>query len=130
MKALKVLLPLLAIILCSHLAFAQADTVQVLSPKQFNRIAKLNPKACIIDVRVKKDFKKGHIEGALLADQSEKLFQIIDSLGSDRVYLLYCKYGERSIAAGKKIYEKFKIKVCSLEDGLDYWKEEGLDLTK
>ena len=88
MKYLKITLVVVFALIAGQNLFAQTDTVQVLSPKQFNRIAKLNPKVCVIDVRVKKDFKKEHIEGALLADQSEKLFHIIDSLGSDRVYLL------------------------------------------
>lgn len=130
MKFLKILLILAFTVTANHKLFAQVDTVQVLSPKQFLRVSKLNPQAVIIDVRIKKDFKKGHIEGALLADTSEKLVQIIDSLGEKKTYLLYCKYGERSITAGKLIFEKYKIHVCSLEDGLDHWKELKMEVVK
>ncbi|WP_193323811.1 rhodanese-like domain-containing protein [Marinifilum sp. N1E240] len=120
-----------ALLIClTQVSYSQNDTVQVLSPKQFNRVAKLNNNAVVIDVRLEKDFKKGHIQGALLADTSEKLYQIIDSLGGKKTYLLYCKYGERSITAGKFIYEKYKIHVCSLEDGLDYWKELKMNIEK
>lgn len=130
MKYLKIALIVFFTLIVNQNVFAQVDTVQVLSPKQFLRIAKLNPQAVLIDVRLEKDFKKGHIEGALLADTSEKLYQIIDSLGERKTYLLYCKYGERSIAAGKMLFKKYKIKVCSLEDGLDYWKELKMEVVK
>lgn len=130
MKYLKIALIVFFALIVNQNVFAQADTVQVLSPKQFLRVAKLNPQAVVIDVRLKKDFKKGHIDGAILAESSEKLYQIIDSLGERKTYLLYCKYGERSIAAGKMLFEKYKIKVCSLEDGLDYWKELKLEIVK
>lgn len=130
MKYLKIALIVIFTFVANQNIFAQTDTVQVLSPKQFLRVSKLNPQAVLIDVRIKKDFKKGHIEGALLADTSEKLYQIIDSLGEKKTYLLYCKYGERSISAGKMIFEKYKINVCSLEDGLDYWKELKMEVVK
>jgi Rhodanese-related sulfurtransferase len=130
MKYLKIALIVFFALIVNQNAFAQVDTVQVLSPKQFLRVAKLNPQAVVIDVRLKKDFKKGHIDSAMLAETSDKLYQIIDSLGERKTYLLYCKYGERSIAAGKMLFKKYKIKVCSLEDGLDYWKELKMEVVK
>ncbi|GAB7089086.1 rhodanese-like domain-containing protein [Marinifilum fragile] len=130
MKYLKIALIVFFTLIVNQNVFAQTDTVQVLSPKQFLRVAKLNPQAVVIDVRLKKDFKKGHIDGAMLAETSDKLYQIIDSLGERKTYLLYCKYGERSIAAGKMLFKKYKIKVCSLEDGLDYWKELKMEIVK
>jgi rhodanese-related sulfurtransferase len=130
MKYLKITLVVVFVLIAKQNLFAQTDTVQVLNPKQFLRVSKLNPQAVVIDVRLKKDFKKGHIEGAILADTSEKLYQIIDSLGDRKTYLFYCKYGERSIAAGKMVFKKYKINVCSLEDGLDYWKELKMAVVK
>ena len=109
-------------------AFSQNDTIQILNPNHFNRVLELNPDVVIIDVRPKKEFKKGHIKGAYLAQNSEDLYRLIDSLGKSKVYLLYCKYGERSVDAGKLIYEKYKISVCSLEGGLDLWLESGFGL--
>ena len=114
------------LIVATSNAFAQNDTVKELSPKHFNRILQLNPDVVLIDIRSKKEFKKAHIASAHFAPNSEKLFHLIDSLGTSKDYLLYCKYGERSIDAGKMIYEKYKIKVCSLQGGLDAWLESGL----
>jgi rhodanese-related sulfurtransferase len=108
--------------------FSQTDTVQVLSPNHFNRVLQLNPDVELIDVSSKKDLKKGHIKGAHLAQNSEDLYRLIDSLGKSKVYLLYCKCGERSVDAGRMIYEKYKISVCSLDGGLDAWLENGFDL--
>ena len=108
--------------------FAQNESVKELSPKQFNRVLKLNPNAVLIDIRTKEDFKLAHIESARLAPSSKELFHLIDSLGSSKDYLLYCKYGERSIDAGKMIFDKYKIKICSLEGGLEYWLKSGLGL--
>ncbi len=108
--------------------FAQNESVKELSPKQFNRVLKLNPNAVLIDIRTKEDFKLAHIESAHLAPSSKELFYLIDSLGSSKDYLLYCKYGERSIDAGEMIYDKYKIKICSLEGGLESWLKSGLGL--
>ncbi len=108
--------------------FSQTDTIQILTPNHFQRVLQLNPDVELIDVSSRKEFKKGHIKGAHLAENSEELFRIIDSLGISKVYLLYCKYGERSIDAGKIIYEKYKISVCSLEGGLDFWLQEGKEV--
>lgn len=127
MKSLLTFL-VLFLIIGSMSVFSQTDTVQVLSPTHFNRVLQLNPDVELIDVSSKKDFKKGHIKGAHLAQNSEDLYQLIDSLGKSKVYLLYCKYGERSIDAGKIIYEKYKIYVCSLEGGLDAWLQEGKEV--
>jgi len=108
--------------------FSQTDTVLIISPNYFNRVLQLNPNVELIDVRPKKEFKCGHIKGAYLAQNSEDLYRLIDSLGTSKVYLLYCEYGERSIDAGKLIYEKYKISVCSLEGGLDAWLQEGKEI--
>ena len=116
------------LIVTTSIAFAQNNSVKDLSPVEFNRILKLNSKVVLIDVRTKKEFKKGHIKGALLAENSKKLYALIDSLGKSKVYLLYCDCGERSIDAGKMIYDKYQISICSLEGGLDKWMESGFGL--
>ncbi len=127
---MKSLLSFLALFLAigSTFVFSQTDTIQILPPVYFNRVLQLNPDVELIDVSSKKDFKKGHIKGAHLAQNTEDLYRLIDSLGKSKVYLIYCKYGERSIDAGKMIYEKYKISVCSLEGGLDAWLQSGFGL--
>lgn len=108
--------------------FAQNTAVKDLSPVEFNRILKLNPDVALLDVRPKKEFKKGHIKGAYLVENSKKLYSLVDSLGASKVYLLYCECGDRSIDAGQMIYDKYKIPTCSLEGGLINWLENGFGL--
>ena len=127
MKAITSFL-LVFIVLGISNVYSQNDSIQVLSPNHFNRVLQLNPDVVLIDVRPKKEFKKAHIKGAYLAQNSEVLFHLIDSLGTSKVYLLYCKYGEQSVDAGKMIYEKYKIYACSLEGGLDAWLQEGKEI--
>ncbi|MDM8160331.1 rhodanese-like domain-containing protein [Labilibaculum sp. K2S] len=127
MKAITSFL-LVFIVLGISNVYSQNDSIQVLSPNHFNRVLQLNPDVVLIDVRPSKEFKKAHIKGAYLAQNSEVLFHLIDSLGTSKVYLLYCKYGEQSIDAGKMICEKYKISVCSLEGGLDAWLQEGKEI--
>ncbi|RUT78852.1 rhodanese-like domain-containing protein [Ancylomarina longa] len=126
----KYLLIILILFFVSPAAFAQSDTVRQLDAPQFNRILHLNSKARCIDVRLHKAFLKEHIKGAYSAETSDILFHLIDSLGTDKVYLLYCKYGERSLMAGKLIYKKRGIHVLSMEYGLDDWKASGFTLVK
>ncbi len=115
-------------VLSTSSVYSQTDTIQVIGPKQFNQILQLNENAVLIDVSCRKDFKMRHIKGAHLAQTSKDLFHLIDTHGKSKVYLLYCKEGYRSIDAGKMIYEKYKIKVCSLDGGLDAWLHSGLGL--
>ncbi|WP_372755187.1 rhodanese-like domain-containing protein [Labilibaculum sp.] len=108
--------------------FSQSDSLQILSVEHFNRVLHLNSNAELIDVSSAKEFKKAHIFGAYSAPTAKDLYQIIDSLGTSKVYLLYCKYGDRSVDAGKMIFEKYHIPVCSLEDGLDAWLQAGKEV--
>jgi rhodanese-related sulfurtransferase len=108
--------------------FSQTDSLQILSVAHFNRVLQLNSNVELIDVSSKKEFKKAHILGAFSAPSSKDLYQRIDSLGSSKVYLLYCKYGDRSIDAGIMIFEKYHIPVCLLEGGLDAWLQAGKEV--
>jgi len=115
---------------CFATCFAQNDSLISLHAAAFNRILHLNPNAICIDVRIEKDFKKGHLPGAYSAETSDILFHLIDSLGINKTYLIYCEYGERSRSAGKLIYKKRGISIISLEEGLEEWEQAGLDLVK
>lgn len=108
--------------------FAQCDSIKALSPFEFSDILKQNANVVLVDVRTKKEFKKGHINGALLAKNSKELYHIIDLMGKSKVYLLYCKDGDRSIDAGKMIYDKYQISIYFLDGGLDFWLESGFGL--
>lgn len=108
--------------------FSQSDSLQVLSVEHFNRVLHLNCNVELIDVSSSKEFKKAHIFGAHSAPSSNDLYQLIDSLGKSKVFLLYCKYGDRSVDAGKMIFDKYKIPVCSLEGGLDAWLQAGKEV--
>nr|WP_320117702.1 rhodanese-like domain-containing protein [uncultured Marinifilum sp.] len=130
MKFLKYSLLLFILFSSTNLLYAQKDGVQIISPKEFNRIAETNPRAVVIDVRTRKEFKKGHIIYALLAEKSENLYHIIDTTGTDMLYLLYCKDGHRSVDAAKMLFKKYQITSYSLQGGLDYWKELDMKVVK
>lgn len=130
MKFLKYFLLLFILFTSTNLLYAQENSVQIISPKKFSKIAETNPWAVVIDVRTRKAYKKGHIIYAVLAEKSENLYQIIDTTGTDQIYLLYCKYGDRSVDAGKMLFKKYQITSYSLQGGLDYWKELKMKVVK
>ncbi len=109
---------------------AQVDSVQILNTTQFLQKVRSTPQPCIVDLRDAKDFEKGHIESAIWSEKSEKLFQIIDSLGKKKTYLLYCKRGKRSVKAAKLVFKKYGIVVYSLKNGLNYRKKFRFRLVK
>lgn len=130
MNFLKILLICIALFAGIKLYAQKKQAVEIISPKEFNRIAEKDPRAVIIDLRNSKAYKKGHIMYALLAEKSEKLFEIIDTTGTDQKYLLYCKYGDRSVDAGKILFKKYQITSYSLNGGTDLWKKQGFKLVK
>ncbi len=80
----------------------------------------------IIDVRDKKSFELAHIKGALVASKSKRLFSIVDSLGTKKIYVLYCEEGDTSRQAGSMLLDKYNVKVYSLKGGFEQWMEKGM----
>ncbi len=90
-----------------------------------------NPDFAIIDVRTPEEFAEGHIEDSVIIDYYYDTFRNdIDQLDKSKMYLIYCRSGNRSgkaldIMAGLGFQE-----VYNMLGGIIEWNAEGLPTTK
>jgi rhodanese-related sulfurtransferase len=108
----------------------QLNTFKNISALELKKISESDPSAVIIDVRTKKDYKKGHIENSISAIDIKTLDKIIGTLDFEQPLLIYCTEGLRSIEACIYLQDKGFLTVYNLETGLLSWKEAGFKLTK
>lgn len=83
-----------------------------------------NPDFAVLDIRTAKEFNESHIEGAVNIDyENEELFykQLL-GLDKDRVYLVYCRTGNRSGQAMSLFNRAGFKKVYHMKDGFQAWK--------
>ena len=78
----------------------------------------------IIDVRTPDEFRSGHIEGAINIDwlDESKRPQLIDAT-KQRVVLLYCRSGNRSLAAAKYIKNQGALSIFNIDGGIIEWNQ-------
>ena len=94
---------------------------------QFNKIAS-NPDVLIIDVREKKDYDAGHIQGAINIPDGEPLekFKEILEANKDKKILAHCYTGNRSA----KLVETLTAQGYNASNMLDGTKEYNYTLVK
>lgn len=85
----------------------------------------------VLDVRTAKEFKAGHIPGALHIDVNSPDFaKQIAALDKDKTYLVHCASGRRSLkACGLMKDDSFKHLV-NLEEGFNAWAKAGKPVEK
>ena len=87
--------------------------------------------AVVLDVRTEKEFKDGHIPGAVNLDVNAPDFaKKLAALDKDKTYLVHCAAGRRSLkACGVMDQSEFK-KLVNLEDGFASWTKAGKPVEK
>jgi len=84
----------------------------------------------ILDASPLKIFNKSRIEGAKSIARSEMIAKALKDVDKESPVMIYCKFGDRSKLAAKKIAEMGFTHVYELEDGLHTWKEKSYPLDK
>ncbi len=92
---------------------------------EFEKLMK-EPDAVILDVRTAGEFSKERIEGAILLDFNSPAFKDqIKRFRKDKIYLVYCRSGNRS-AKVCEIMSEFGFKKCyNLRYGITGWKNNN-----
>ena len=108
--------------------------VQAISPHQFKSLLDLHqgdPDFVLLDVRTPKEFRNGHMEGAILLDyHSSDFVDRLKDLDRDRTYLIYCRSGNRS-GRSLAIFEKLGfLHAYHLDTGLIGWLREKYPLVR
>jgi rhodanese-related sulfurtransferase len=92
-------------------------------------IANLDP--LILDVRTEREFRGGHLEGAVLIPVQEIQRRVGELAGNEeRPVLVYCRSGNRSTVAAKVLVDAGFEQVINLRKGIKEWNREGLPTVK
>jgi len=87
--------------------------------------------AVLIDVREDKEYRGGHIAGAIhipLSQLNKRLTELESY--KDRPLLAYCRSGNRSFSAGGKLRKAGFETVYNLAGGIMAWQNAGLPVTR
>ena len=81
----------------------------------------------LLDVRTAAEYAEGHIEGAVLIDQSQSDFieKAKSALPIDKKIAVYCRSGRRSASAANRLAAE-GYKCVNLKGGIIAWKETNM----
>ena len=112
----------------------QANEIISITPGQAYDLIqqeKDNPDFVIIDIRTPTEFKKGHIEDAILINYYSRDFLTeIDSLDRDRTYLMYCETSVRTTSSYRFIKRLDFKTFYMMIPGMAAWRENELPIVK
>jgi rhodanese-related sulfurtransferase len=90
-----------------------------------------NPDFMIIDVRTPQEYADGHIEQAINFDFNSDNFRgEINKLDRNKIYLIYCRSGNRSRGALGVMKELNFMNVYHMYDGIMGWTNNGYPIAK
>lgn len=101
-----------------------SDRIKVLSPADFKQaIQNSNKKKQLIDVRTPSEFKSGHITGAINIDffNSSNFTNAIQKFDKENAIYLYCRSGNRSSNAARKLENMGFKEIYDLQGGFMRW---------
>jgi len=97
--------------------------------KQFKKMVD-SSKYVIIDIRTPREYRAGHIKGAINIDFYKKDFYDKMAAYKNKPFLFYCRSGNRTGQARKK-FNRMKFKEgYELAHGINTWKRAGYPLVK
>lgn len=107
----------------------KTDIVQKINPVELNE--KLGDDLQLIDCRTPKEFSEGHLKGAKIINYYDSDFlNEMSKLDKDKVLYIYCRSGNRSGKAAKKLETMGFTKIYDLKGGIISWKKNNLEIVK
>lgn len=121
----KSLLILLGIFLVTSMNAQQDPDFKVVDVEKYEQAIKQKD-VQLVDVRTPEEFKEGHIKGATNIDFfSDDFLTQFDAYDKNKPLYLYCRSGNRSAKASKKLSEAGFKNIVDLEGGYKAWKAAG-----
>ncbi|MBK5208021.1 MAG: rhodanese-like domain-containing protein [Flavobacteriaceae bacterium] len=113
---------------CNTKSQSQIDSISVITPTEFKEKSVNNT---IIDVRTPQEFSEGHIEGAVNINYFDKTFlDQIAKYEKNEPLFIYCKSGNRSSQASKKMADLGFKQIYDLEGGILNWVKNNNEVKK
>jgi rhodanese-related sulfurtransferase len=109
---------------------ASAHKARTIDVEQFDKLRQ-SKNHTVLDVRTEKEFKAGHIPGAMNLDVNAPDFAgKAAKLDKDRTYLVHCMVGHRSATASGKLLAAGFTNVLDFTSGLKAWEKAGKPIEK
>lgn len=106
------------------------ENVNVLKADSIIQANTENPNFTILDVRTPSEYEEDHLMNAHLRNFYDTDFQMqLDSLAKGRVYLIYCRSGNRSGQAFNIMQNLGFQHVYNMLGGITMWKNMGFPVT-
>lgn len=133
MKALY-LIPLALVLCLVSLTAAEKPAVppgvKNASVAEFDKL-RAEKNTVVLDVRTEKEFKEGHIPGAVNLDVNAPDFaKKVAALDKDKTYLVHCAGGRRSLKACGVMKDGSFKNLVNLEEGFSAWSKAGKPVEK
>ena len=97
---------------------------------EFDKL-RANKQNVVLDVRTEKEFKAGHIPGAVNVDfKADNFDQQLGKLDKSKTYLVHCAGGVRSASASKKMEAMGFKSIFDLAPGFKGWEKAGKPVEK
>jgi len=104
------------------------EVIAVISPEEFN---KNMGDIQLVDVRTPKEFSEGHLKNAVNIDFFDASFmEDMGKLDKNKELYIYCRSGNRSGKASKKLKAAGFTKVYDLEGGIIKWNKNNFEVIK
>lgn len=108
------------------------NKIENISSKQAYEIInanKDNPKFNILDIRTPQEFQEGRIANSINVDYYSADFEYkIDNLDKNKIYLIYCRSGNRSNRAINLMKQKGFSEVYNITNGIIDWQQNKLPI--
>lgn len=106
------------------------ESLEALSPAQFQRLLQDHPDATLLDVRSREEWKQGHIEHARNAFAGDISAGSAAPLEEGDLVLLTCATGYRSRVAASMLQSQGRSLLGQLDGGMDAWDAAGLPVER
>ena len=133
MKNKRLIVALLIFVLPFTASFAAEEKKAVVKRVDVTEFDKLraDKKNVVLDVRTEKEFKEGHIPGAVNIDVRAPDFdEKVAKLDKSKTYLVHCAAGVRSANACKKLEGAGFKELYDLAPGFKGWEKAGKPVEK
>ncbi len=116
---------------CSHTKPAGVQHLTALEAKQLIDRNAGKTDFVVLDIRTPKEFKAGHIPGAIMLDYYSPGFKKgLQQLDRSKRYLIYCRTGNRTSRTLKIIDQMGFNVIYHMKDGIVDWDRQKLPIVK
>jgi rhodanese-related sulfurtransferase len=108
----------------------QANPIVLTNPADFKKQIEAG-EVQLVDIRTPREFNQGHMKGALNYDYYKPEFmQQMNTLDKSKPVYIYCRSGNRTGNASKKLKRAGFTKIYDLKGGINYWLSKGYKLIR